>query len=151
MSQYLNHTLFPTPPLKFRTSGFPQYGFKLELHRNLRHRQHNLNARYIYITLTMTYMRLKPWSLSLLPLRTIFRFYCNDLSSPETLGSPVGYVVLLSLRLLWSHPRLSFLLLPYFLRPASLCPTTSYGLVTRASPICSAYLFHRAIFRTPAL
>ena len=35
------------------------------------------------------------------------------------------------------------------LRPAGLCPTPSYGLASRASPICSAYLFHRAAFRTP--
>ena len=38
-----------------------------------------------------------------------------------------------------------------FLRPASLCPTTAYGLVSRASPICPTYLFHRAIYCTPAL
>ena len=60
--------MFPVPPLKFRTSGFPQYGFKLELNRNLRHRQHNLNARHICITLTMTYMQLKSWSLFLVIL-----------------------------------------------------------------------------------
>ena len=35
------------------------------------------------------------------------------------------------------------------LRPTGLCPAPSYGLVSRASPICSAYLFHRAISRTP--
>lgn len=30
------HAVFPPPPLKFRTAGFPQYGFKLEFGRNLR-------------------------------------------------------------------------------------------------------------------
>ncbi len=27
---------FPAPPLKFRTVGFPQYGFKRNFHRDLR-------------------------------------------------------------------------------------------------------------------
>ena len=27
---------FPPPPLKFRTAGFPQYGFKQEFHVDLR-------------------------------------------------------------------------------------------------------------------
>jgi len=27
---------FPVPPLKFRTVGFPQYGFKRNIHRDLR-------------------------------------------------------------------------------------------------------------------
>jgi hypothetical protein len=26
---------FPVPPLKFRTVGFPQYGFKRNIHRDL--------------------------------------------------------------------------------------------------------------------
>ena len=30
--------VFPPPPLKFRTAGFPQYGFKSDLDRNLRRR-----------------------------------------------------------------------------------------------------------------
>ena len=33
-------TAFPSPPLKFRTAGFPQYGFKSALGRNLRRRAH---------------------------------------------------------------------------------------------------------------
>ena len=75
--------MFPVPPLKFRTSGFPQYGFKLELHRNLRQQQHTLNARYIYITLTMTYMRLKPWSLSRLALTGDFPVLLQWLFQPR--------------------------------------------------------------------
>jgi len=31
---------FPAPPLKFRTSGFPQYGFKLEFGCDLRRKEH---------------------------------------------------------------------------------------------------------------
>jgi hypothetical protein len=29
--------VFPSPPLKFRTAGFPQYGFKRDVERDLRH------------------------------------------------------------------------------------------------------------------
>ena len=29
-------SVFPAPPLKFRTAGFPQYGFKQEFDRDLR-------------------------------------------------------------------------------------------------------------------
>src|SRR5688500_20240062 len=30
--------VFPSPPLKFRTAGFPQYGFKRDVESDLRHR-----------------------------------------------------------------------------------------------------------------
>ena len=30
--------MFPSPPLKFRTTGFPQYGFKWDVEHDLRHR-----------------------------------------------------------------------------------------------------------------
>src|SRR3990172_7401824 len=33
----LRASMFPAPSLKFRTAGFPQYGFKLEFDRDLRH------------------------------------------------------------------------------------------------------------------
>lgn len=37
---------FPPPPLKFRTAGFPQYGFKPALDRNLRCLAHTRRAAY---------------------------------------------------------------------------------------------------------
>ena len=40
--------------------------------------------------------------------------------------------------------------LPYFLRPAGLCPTVLYGLAWRDSPFCSVCLLQRAISSTPA-
>lgn len=43
------------------------------------------------------------------------------------------------------------LLIAYFLRLSGLCPTVSYGLEPRGSPICSAYLSLRAAFHTPAV
>ena len=36
---------FPPPSLKFRTSGFPQYGFKLEFNHDLRQQEKGLSAR----------------------------------------------------------------------------------------------------------
>jgi hypothetical protein len=39
------HT-FPLPPLKFRTVGFPQYGFKQALRRDLRRPKSDLNVGY---------------------------------------------------------------------------------------------------------
>jgi hypothetical protein len=35
---------FPAPPLKFRTVGFPQYGFKREFNQDLHPRRESLNA-----------------------------------------------------------------------------------------------------------
>ena len=43
------------------------------------------------------------------------------------------------------------LLIAYFLRLSGLCPTVSYGLGLRGSPICSAYLSFRAAFHTPTV
>ncbi len=39
---------FPAPPLKFRTSGFPQYGFKLEFNHDLQSARDGLSARPAY-------------------------------------------------------------------------------------------------------
>jgi len=46
--------VFPSPPLKFRTAGFPQYGFKRDVESDLRHRT--------------TYTHPKPGSSALWPL-----------------------------------------------------------------------------------
>ena len=142
---------FPAPPLKFRTSGFPQYGFKLAFSRDLRRSGHGLSARTACVMLRSTYTRPKPPS----PAPVVPSGHSSGdghrrRSSPEALGSPAGYVVPRGPRLLWPHPRPSLLPPPYFLRPAGLCPTPWYGLVARASPICSACLSHRATPRTPA-
>ena len=62
--------------------------------------------------------------------------------------------VLLSLRIMAYYDLIrdsQSLLIAYFLRLSGLCPTVSYGLGPRGSPICSAYLSLRAAFRTPAV
>jgi hypothetical protein len=53
----------------------------------------------------------------------------TNLSSPEALGSPVGCVVPLGLRLLWPHPRLLSLLPPYLFRLADLARQPCLGWV----------------------
>jgi hypothetical protein len=51
----LEASVFPPPSLKFRTSGFPQYGFKLEFSSDLRQRAPGLSARPTFPCFTMTY------------------------------------------------------------------------------------------------
>ncbi len=43
----LTASMFPAPPLKFRTSGFPQYGFKCGFGCDLHHRNNRLNQALI--------------------------------------------------------------------------------------------------------
>ncbi len=43
-----NPALFPIPPLKFRTSGFPQYGFKCGFRCYLYHKAYRLNLAQIF-------------------------------------------------------------------------------------------------------
>jgi hypothetical protein len=50
---------FPAPPLKFRTSGFPQYGFKLEFNCDLRWNMQGLSARPTCTMHYPTYTQLK--------------------------------------------------------------------------------------------
>jgi hypothetical protein len=65
--------------------------------------------------------------------------------SPEALGSAIGYVVRPRHRLLWPHPSVS-------VPPTILCLRRwvfATGRAPRRSPICSARVCHRAVFRTP--
>jgi hypothetical protein len=41
----LQARVFPSPPLKFRTAGFPQYGFKRDVESDLRHRTTYTNPK----------------------------------------------------------------------------------------------------------
>src|SRR5215813_8216584 len=52
---------FPPPPLKFRTAGFPQYGFKLNFNRDL-HPTCRLSARPAFTSTSRIYTRLKSLS-----------------------------------------------------------------------------------------
>ena len=84
--------VFPPPPLKFRTVGFPQYGFKRGVMRDLR---------------PGTYTRTKlatgpPWPQAARASRS-----AGPAPRPEALGSPPGSVVPAGHRVLWPHPSLS--------------------------------------------
>ena len=107
---------FPAPPLKFRTAGFPRYGFKLDFDRDLRRRSVGLRAGPPCPQRPPTYTR--PESRTRpeggVPRRhgTLARpsgspGHPQGRSSPEALGSPTGYVVPPGHRLLWPHPTLS--------------------------------------------
>jgi len=66
-------------------------------------------------------------------------------SSPETLGSPAGYVVLPGHRLLWPHPRLS-------VPPPGLSSSSTRWYPNREVPQFTLLVcLHRAAFRTPVV
>jgi hypothetical protein len=78
------------PPLKFRTAGFPQYGFKLEFDSDLRPKTYTLPEA--------------PVSETGSPFGHFWRPPLAERSSPEALGSPAGYGVPPDHSLLWPHP-----------------------------------------------
>ena len=85
--------VFPSPPLKFRTVGFPQYGFKRGVTRDLR---------------PWTYTRAKPaHRTSLWPQAAREWRSAGPAPRPEALGSPRGCVVPPGHGLIWPHPSLS--------------------------------------------
>jgi len=87
--------MFPPPSLKFRTLGFPQYGFKRVFRPDLR-------------PLLRTYTRLKLMSQASIAQRGIFlRHPLTQQSRPEALRYSAGYVVPQNPTLLWPHPKLS--------------------------------------------
>ena len=84
--------VFSPPSLKFRTAGFPQYGFKREVRRDLRRGN------------TPTYTRRKCERGKPVVLADMTAAAVPTRSRPEALGSPTGYVVRSDLGLLWPHP-----------------------------------------------
>ena len=98
---------FPAPPLKFRTSGFPQYGFKPRFNRDLHDEVPRLSARPACARYPAAYTRLKSMHWHPVARRHVWRLPWHGLLGPEALGSPGGSVVLPARRLLWPHPRLS--------------------------------------------
>jgi len=92
---------FPPPPLKFRTVGFPQYGFKLAL------APATFTRLPAFIGRSGSRVRVglgasrnpgsRPGGTP--PSRP-------QTTSPVALGSPPGYSVQAAHRLLWPHPRL---------------------------------------------
>jgi hypothetical protein len=126
----LNPFVFPPPSLKFRTAGFPQYGFKPELDGNLR--------------LISTYMPAQPRPQD--PMATHVACQRTPLAQalqsrgpwlPSGLCCPAGSLLTMAS----SEPRHPHLA-AYFLRLQSV-------LGTGGSPLLAASLSSRAISRTP--
>ena len=84
--------VFSPPSLKFRTAGFPQYGFKREVRRDLRPGD------------ALTYTRRQCVRGKPMVLADKRSAPSPTRSRPEALGSPAGYVVRPGRRLLWPHP-----------------------------------------------
>jgi hypothetical protein len=91
-------TPFPPPPLKFRTAGFPQYGFKRAVGSDL----HGL--RHLYAAT----VEISPVSVCSVVGLSSQRHSpsLTRLTRPVALGSASGYSVRQPHRLLWPHPRL---------------------------------------------
>jgi len=90
--------VFSPPPLKFRTAGSPQYGFKREFGDDLR----QVTALGLYVT------KVRVVRADAAGHKGRHRNPGLPVSSrpsrPEALGSPAGYVVRPGHRLLWPHP-----------------------------------------------
>src|SRR5277367_1266441 len=97
---------FPLPPLKFRTAGFPQYGFKSAFGRDLRCRRTHAGGLYAAMSL-VTRLTVQPRG-AIAALCRRWKDSLADASDPEALGSPVGCSVPQGQCLLWPHPRLWF-------------------------------------------
>jgi hypothetical protein len=108
--------LFPSPPLKFRTAGFPQYGFKPD----------RPAATFAAFAVYRRPVALSAPAL-LAPnggnrrLAAAYRQVPAGRSDPEALGSASGYSVPSRLRLLWPHPSLWASPADLWLSSAGLC------------------------------
>ena len=143
------HT-FPPPPLKFRTAGFPQYGFKLAFnHCDLHPHDAALSDRPACTRARLAYtqpstLHCAPLALAGMCAGPIVRAFqsrgpwlasrfCCPAGSSLTMASSAPL-----------HPSCRFM--DY---AAGLRPTICSGLGSRGSPIYSACLSLRAVFHTP--
>lgn len=146
---------FPSPPLKFRTAGFPQYGFKLAFNGDLRRARHSLNSlpvcavtRHVLYaakvsgsTLSFYFRRRTCVQAELIALSLTVQSrgpwldsgLCCPAASMLTMASSESLAS--SLSLMSSRQRL--------------CTPVESVPGARASPLYSAHLCHRAAFRTP--
>jgi len=100
---------FPPPPLKFRTAGFPQYGFKQAVSSGL-HGSRRLYAATVEIYSAHVVSRSRTFVRRRLRLLTPH-------TCPVALGSASGCSVRQPHRLLWPHPSLCLSAPAYALFP----------------------------------
>jgi hypothetical protein len=138
--------MFFPPPLKFRTAGFPQYGFKVKIRGSLReHGQEESSSRPQLIHHLSSYLVRSCCSRSrVLPQAASSPSDASTspqrpLAQPPVMlsGNVLAYYGLIRVSL--------FLSSLYVLCDESLARDQAQ----RASPLLSAYLFHHAIFSTP--
>ena len=124
----LGSPMIPASPLKFRTAGFPQYGFKLEFDSDLRLLTYTLPEAHIsspygsFEHVNGTFLLSDPVQRPLAPLRVIVSRWI------------IAYYGLIRA----AHNRLT----PYFLRLSNI-------LSMSGSLLLSAILSYRAVSRTP--
>jgi len=107
--------LFPSPPLEFRTAGFPQYGFKPDSPAATFAQFRLIGGQQSFRSSSQVAQGAVAGHR---PTRGRGPF---RLSGPEALGSPAGYAVPPGRRLLWPHPRLWASPADLWLSPAGLC------------------------------
>ncbi len=96
----LGAPVFPPPPLKFRTAGFPQYGFKRDTAPTTFAETPDLRRSGLYAVRARALAPMAPKGM-------YRRGRSPEPSRPEALGSPAGYVVPPGPRLLRPHVPLS--------------------------------------------
>ena len=103
----LGAIVFSPPPLKFRTAGFPQYGFKPAVGGNLRPGGRRLRGLYAAQALPAPAEVAPPFRGGNRRSVSALRRGPSGPTGPEALGSASGYAVPSRHRLLRPHPRLS--------------------------------------------
>ena len=111
---------FPSSPLKFRTAGFPRYGFKPAVDGHLRPAGLIGHPQSVQRSLVSS------------PFRGNRRIAASKRSpsghtGPEALGAASGYAVPLRHRLLWPHPS-------FWIPPAGLSASSDGSLLSSRDP-----------------
>ena len=112
---------FPSPPLKFRTAGFPQYGFKPVVINGNLHPSRGLYAAQASPVPIHSSPEGKRRTVSAL------RWNPSQRTGPEALGSASGFIVPSRHRLLWPHPR-------FWILPAAYCSSSAGSVPRRPEP-----------------
>ncbi len=141
---------FPSPPLKFRTAGFPQYGFKQE-------RLWRPSVSRASLSLLPAFRR-RAWPYT--PTLSGDRQFCGPLRASRRTPSPrhflsrgpwlgSGLCCPAASRLTMASSESLPASRHLMSSAAGLCGSGATTRAARASPLLSAYLCHRAAFRTP--